>query len=83
MFHNLRNFQSNFKHLQNISDNNTVINLQNKQNKPHGLSLRATAASRRSDRRLLRIKGATWSAWRIPPAVFLSFLDRSRYFSIK
>jgi hypothetical protein len=32
---------------------------------------------------LVRIEGATWSAWRIPPAVFLGFLDRSRYFSIK
>jgi hypothetical protein len=31
---------------------------------------RATAASRRSGCQLLRIKGATWSAWRIPTAVF-------------
>jgi hypothetical protein len=31
----------------------------------------------------LRIEGATWSAWRIPSAVFLDFLDRSRYFYIK
>jgi hypothetical protein len=43
-----------------------------KQNKLHGLSPRAnytdraTAACRRSDCQLLRIKGATWSAWRIP-----------------
>jgi hypothetical protein len=29
------------------------------------------------------IKTATWSAWRIPTAVFSGFLDRSRYFSIK
>jgi hypothetical protein len=28
----------------------------------------------------LRIEGATWSAWRIPTAVFTVFLDRSRYF---
>jgi hypothetical protein len=55
----------------------------------HGLSLRAnytdwaTAACRRSDCQLVRIEGATWSAWRIPPAIFLGFLDRSRYFSIK
>jgi hypothetical protein len=48
-------------------------------NKLHGLSLRAnytdraTAASRRSDCQLLRIKGATWSAWRIPTAVFSVF----------
>jgi hypothetical protein len=48
-------------------------------NKLHGLSPRAnytdraTAASRRSDCQLLRIKGATWSAWRIPPAVFSRF----------
>jgi hypothetical protein len=34
---------------------------------------RATAACRRSDCQLLRIKGATWSAWRIPPAVFSVF----------
>jgi hypothetical protein len=44
---------------------------------------RATAACRRSDCQLVRIEGATWSAWRIPTAVFLGFLDRSRYFSIK
>jgi hypothetical protein len=31
---------------------------------------RATAACRRSDCLLLRIEGATWSAWRIPTAVF-------------
>jgi hypothetical protein len=42
--------------------------IQTKQNKLHGLSPRAnytdraTAASRRSDCQLLRIKGATWSA---------------------
>jgi hypothetical protein len=45
----------------------TVQN-RNKTNKLHGLSHRAnytdraTAASRRSDCQLLRIKGATWSA---------------------
>jgi hypothetical protein len=52
----------------------------NKQtNKLHGLSPRAnytdraTAACRRSDCQLLRIKVATWSAWRIPTAVFSAF----------
>jgi hypothetical protein len=50
----------------------------NKQ-KLHGLSPRsnytdrATAASRRSGCQLLRIKGATWSAWRVPTAVFSAF----------
>jgi hypothetical protein len=45
----------------------------------HGLSPRAnytdraTATSRRSDCQLLRIEGATWSAWRIPTAVFPIF----------
>jgi hypothetical protein len=34
---------------------------------------RATAASRRSGCQLLRIKGATWSAWRILTAVFSVF----------
>jgi hypothetical protein len=44
--------------------------------KLHGLSPRAnytdraTAACRRSDCQLLRIEGATWSAWWIPTAVF-------------
>jgi hypothetical protein len=48
-------------------------------NKLHGLSPRAnytdrvTAACRRSDCQLLRIKGATWSAWRIPTAVLSVF----------
>jgi hypothetical protein len=47
--------------------------------KLHGLSPRvnytdrATAACRRSDCLLLRIEGATWSAWRIPTAVFSVF----------
>jgi hypothetical protein len=44
--------------------------------KLHGLSPRANytdraiAACRRNDCKLLRIEGATWSAWRIPTAVF-------------
>jgi hypothetical protein len=48
-------------------------------NKLHGLcpranyTDRATAACRRSDCQLLRIKGATWSASRIPPVVFSVF----------
>jgi hypothetical protein len=60
-----------------------------KKTKLHGLSPRAnytdwvTAACRRSDCQFVRKEGATWSAWRIPLAVFLGFLDRSRYFSIK
>jgi hypothetical protein len=51
----------------------------NKTNKLHGLSPRAnytgraTAASRRSDCQLLQIQGATWSAWRIPTALFSVF----------
>jgi hypothetical protein len=50
-----------------------------KKPKLHGLSPRAnytdraTAACRRSNCQLLRIKGATWSAWRIPTAVFSVF----------
>jgi hypothetical protein len=34
---------------------------------------RATAACRWSDCQLLRIEGVTWSAWRIPTAVFSVF----------
>jgi hypothetical protein len=34
---------------------------------------RATTACRRSDCQLLRIKSVTWSAWRIPMAVFSVF----------
>jgi hypothetical protein len=34
---------------------------------------RATGACRRSDCQLVLIEGATWSAWRIPPAVFSVF----------
>jgi hypothetical protein len=47
--------------------------------KLHGLSPRAnytdraTAACRRNDCQPLRIEGATWSAWRIPTAVFSVF----------
>jgi hypothetical protein len=45
----------------------------------HGLSPRAnytdraTAACRRSNCQLVRIEGATWPTWRIPPAVFSRF----------
>jgi hypothetical protein len=55
--------------------------------KLHGLSPRAnytdraTAACRRSDCQLLRIKGATCVT--DPYGRILGFLDRSRYFSIK
>jgi hypothetical protein len=48
-------------------------------NKLHGMSPRANytdraiAACRRSDCQLLRIEGATWSAWRIPTAIFSVF----------
>ena len=41
---------------------------------------RAAAAGRRSKCQLLRIEDVTWSAQRIPKAVNLCFLDRSRYF---
>jgi hypothetical protein len=44
---------------------------------------RATAACRRGYSQLLRIEGVAWSARRIPTAVNLGFLDRSRYFSIQ
>jgi hypothetical protein len=52
----------------------------------HGLSSlanytdRATAACRRSDCQLLRIEGATWSAWRIPTAVFSVLLTGAATF---
>jgi hypothetical protein len=44
---------------------------------------RATVACRRSKCQLLRIEGVARSAQRIPTAVNLGFLDRSRYFSIQ
>jgi hypothetical protein len=44
---------------------------------------RATAACRRSKCKLLWVKGVAWSAQRIPTAVNLGFLDRSRCFSIQ
>jgi hypothetical protein len=53
--------------------------IHSKTNKLHGLSPRAnytdraTAACRRSECQLLQIKGATWSAWCIPTAVFSVF----------
>jgi hypothetical protein len=56
---------------------NMTSNVEKK--KLHGLSPRAnytdraTAACRRSDCQFLRIEGATWSAWRIPTAVFSLF----------
>jgi hypothetical protein len=44
---------------------------------------RATAACLRSSCQLLRTEGVVWSRQRIPTAVNLCFLDRSRYFSIQ
>jgi hypothetical protein len=44
-----------------------------KKKKLCGLSPRATAACWRSYCQLLRIEGTTWSAWRIPTAVFSAF----------
>jgi hypothetical protein len=41
---------------------------------------RAIAACRRSDCQLLRIEGATWSAWRIPTAVFSVFYTGAAIF---
>jgi hypothetical protein len=52
----------------------------------HGLSPRAnytdraTAACRRSDCQLVRIEGATWSAWLVPTAVFLVFYTEAATF---
>jgi hypothetical protein len=43
----------------------------------------ATAACRRSYFQLLRIEDATWSAWRIPTAVFSAFYTRAVTFSFK
>jgi hypothetical protein len=43
----------------------------------------ATAACRKIYFQLLRTEGVAWSAQRIPMAVNLDFLDRSRYFSIQ
>jgi hypothetical protein len=57
-----------------------------KNTKLRGLSLqanytdRATSACRRSYCQLLRVEGVAWSAQRIPTAVNVGFLDRSRYF---
>jgi hypothetical protein len=56
-----------------------LLNKKLAEKKLHGLSPRpnytdrATAACRRSDCQLLRIEGATWSAWRISTAVFSIF----------
>jgi hypothetical protein len=57
----------------------TEMSTRNVQNKLRGLSPqanytdRATAACRRSYYQLLRIEGVTWSAQRIPTAVFSVF----------
>jgi hypothetical protein len=62
-----------------LSTNVKIRMYKNKTNKLHGLipranyTDRATAACQRSECQLLRIKGATWSAWRIPTAVFSVF----------
>jgi hypothetical protein len=60
--------------LQNIGNPKSYL-----KTKLHGLSPQAnytdrvTAACRRSDCQLVQIEDATWSAWRIPPAVFSVF----------
>jgi hypothetical protein len=56
-----------------------LLDLKKLKTKLHGLNPRAnytdraTAAFRRSDCQIVRIEDATWSAWRIPPAVFSVF----------
>jgi hypothetical protein len=71
IFHNLLHYTD--LHLSHI----WLLKL--KKTKLHGLSPRAnytdraTAACQRSDCQLLRIEGATWSARRIPTAVFSVF----------
>jgi hypothetical protein len=65
--------------VQSTSSNPISVIVLKKNTKLHGLSARAnytdraTAACRRSDCQLLRIEGATWSAWQIPTAVFSVF----------
>jgi hypothetical protein len=65
-------------HPTQIAHLNDICKKTNK-NKLNGLSPRAnytdraTAASRWSDCQLLRIKGATWSAWRIPAEPLLFY----------
>jgi hypothetical protein len=79
------NFYENYtqKHISysifmNILSRKVTLTLK-KKTKLHGLSPRAnysdraTAACQRSDCQLLRIESATWSAWRIPTAVFSVF----------
>jgi hypothetical protein len=64
----------------------SLTHVQYKKTKLHGLSPRAnytdqaTAACRRSDYQLVRIEGATWSVWRIPPAVFSFSRQEPRLF---
>jgi hypothetical protein len=58
---------------------NDLLYIKKTKTKLHGLSPRvnytdwATAACWRSDCQLVRLGGATWSAWRIPPAVYSQF----------
>jgi hypothetical protein len=47
------------------------------------ISLRYTYSNSVALFQLLRIEGVAWSAQRIPTAVNLGFLDRSRYFYIQ
>jgi hypothetical protein len=55
----------------------------------HGLSLRANytdrviATCRQSYCQIMRIVGATWSAWEIPTAIFLDFQTGAATFPLK
>jgi hypothetical protein len=68
------NVQNCDSYLKNVHEHVHIL-----KKKLHGLSPRAnytdraTAACRRSDCQLVQIEGATWAAWRIPPAVFSVF----------
>jgi hypothetical protein len=68
-----------FSHLHNYRIRRTPLCNMNPTPKLHALSPlanytdRATASCWRSDCQLFRIEGATWSAWRIPTAVFWVF----------
>jgi hypothetical protein len=75
------NFKKAYQPRSNLvkEESGDLLAIVTKKTKLHGLTQRAnytdraTAACRRSDCQLLRIQGATWSAWQIPTAVFSIF----------
>jgi hypothetical protein len=72
-----------FAHISFVSKNLSNMEKYIKKLNSVAIVRKRTIPTERSECQLLRVEGVVWSAQRIPTAVNLGFLDRSRYFFIQ